>query len=235
MFRIDTFRQSIWSIRALGAATITLAAMGIAGCGSGGTASTGNSNPSLNADNLTAQQRTVVNNYEAQRVKTEAIIAEVEKANVLQLNSDGTVSLKPANQRAVAISSDAITFTQQVTSGLNQQVEAGNVRVTSDFQVIPTGMNLTSGNQQGFIAWRWWGFTWGLNQTNTNRLIAALGLGGAGCAGTLTGATYGLSAPVAGVICALPAFYVAWVDAPGQGIFINVTWNPAWSWLSSQH
>jgi len=82
------------------------------------------------------------------------------------------------------------------------------------------------------VADPWWGYQYTLSATSTNRLLAAIagGTGAAGvaaliCTGTIVGIPCGVALGVATGLIAIGGAVVAWCNAAGRGININIFWN----------
>ena len=175
----------------------------LSGCG-GGSKTTSASD--LNSTPATSEAKSL-----------KAMVAEVETASALQVNADGTVSLKPMSDRSTKLSPEAEAFALQAISELNPLVKSGKVRVASDLSVTPIGL---SPRLPRFVGWRWWG---GVFRFSHNDIVG-------GVANTIARMTLGIkgkSLLITGPIWAALS-YVDNSDGQ-QGAYLYVTWVLLWA------
>lgn len=186
----------------------TLAVVALAGCGgSGSRVGSGSgltSAPALGASNQVG-----------------ALAAEVEAADALQVNADGTVALKPESSRAAKLSPEAEAFAQKALSELNPMVRAGKVRVANDLSVRPTGVEP---RLPQYVGRRWWGIVFYFPHKDIEMGVANT------IARTSLGLTTGLNGKmllVTGPIWA--ALSYADGSNGNRGAYLYVTWVLVWA------
>lgn len=180
-----------------------------------------------------AETRRAVEENDKALAEMKALIAEVEAANVLQRQADGTISLNGILTRSTTLSPAARQFAEESLRHVNEGVKAGTLVVHDDLTIKETFV--TRANEQGLRWVSWWGIKGALNNTNSQRLASVLSYGGsvAGAGlGVLAGGPYG--AVLGAALGGFPGFVVSWYAAPGTGIFIYYRWSGGRIFLESQ-
>jgi len=137
----------------------------VAGCGDGAGQLTQDADPSMTPE-LQAQ----IHENQENRIKMEAMVAEVEKQ--LKVQPDGTLALNPTTR--AALSPEAQAFAEAAIAKTNEGVQSGDLSIDPDLTIhVNGGEAATRANDNSFRVY-WWGFQWGLSGSRARWVASTL-------------------------------------------------------------
>jgi hypothetical protein len=169
---------------------------------------------------------------QARAIRQEALIAEAEKH--LQLNSDGTLSLKSRSTgqtRSVQanLSPEARAFAEAALLETNKMVKAGEIQVSPNFTITKNKPSGALTRFWGSTRVYWWGVRVTLDNRATDVLTFALGTGDVQSAMS-TFTQVGLRSPRlagwVGILMGAWGHTIDYVNNRGgnRGVEVNITW-----------